>query len=155
ATAGIWGTDIPLEGSLGNVDSESPRVAVAPNGDALAVWTQFTSSRDSIIYNRYTAQSESWSTIDLVENDDLAWAGSPEVAINAGGDGAAVFLLGNDVWANRYDASGGSWSGEVSLESGSGAATAPKVGIDDAGNVIAVWNQSDGSRSNIWASRYD
>src|SRR5690606_12704466 len=96
-----------------------------------------------------------WSTIDLVENDDLAWAGSPEVAINAGGDGAAVFLLGNDVWANRYDASGGSWSGEVSLESGSGAATAPKVGIDDAGNVIAVWNQSDGSRSNIWASRYD
>jgi hypothetical protein len=28
------------------------------------------------------------------------------------------------------------------------------VAMDDNGNAIAVWSQSDGTRNNIWANRY-
>src|SRR5690606_40954147 len=36
-----------------------------------------------------------------------------------------------------------------------GAAESPQVAVDAKGNAIAVWQQSDGSSSYIWASRYD
>lgn len=34
-------------------------------------------------------------------------------------------------------------------------ATVPQVALDDAGNAMVVWAQSDGTRQTIWASRYN
>ena len=36
----------------------------------------------------------------------------------------------------------------------SGTAVNPRIAIDTSGNAIAVWQQHDGERYNIWASRY-
>jgi hypothetical protein len=30
----------------------------------------------------------------------------------------------------------------------------PQVAIDADGNAVAVWHQSDGTRTNIWSNRY-
>ncbi|TPW09101.1 MAG: hypothetical protein FD130_2655, partial [Halothiobacillaceae bacterium] len=35
-----------------------------------------------------------------------------------------------------------------------GSASSPQVAIDANGNALAVWHQSDGTRYNIWANRY-
>ena len=36
----------------------------------------------------------------------------------------------------------------------SGDAKYPEIAVDESGNGIAVWDQSDGTRTNIWAARY-
>ncbi len=36
----------------------------------------------------------------------------------------------------------------------SGDAKSPEIAVDESGNGIAVWHQSDGTRTNIWAARY-
>jgi hypothetical protein len=35
-----------------------------------------------------------------------------------------------------------------------GSAIAPQIALDAAGNALAVWTQSDGTRDNIWSNRY-
>jgi hypothetical protein len=40
------------------------------------------------------------------------------------------------------------------VESGTGDARFPQIDADAAGNAIVVWDQSDGTRYNIWANRY-
>ncbi len=51
----------------------------------------------------------------------------------------------------------GAWAGEELLETeDTGQATGPKIGIDDAGNVIVVWQQQHGgSTFDIMANRYE
>ena len=47
------------------------------------------------------------------------------------------------------------WGAAALIESdNSGNATTPQVAVDGAGNAIAVWSQSDGTRTNIIANRY-
>ena len=36
-----------------------------------------------------------------------------------------------------------------------GDARGPRVALDPNGNAVAVWTQSDGTRDNIWANRFD
>jgi hypothetical protein len=83
-----------------------------------------------------------------------------EVAANAQGDAFAIWEdrggseIG-DVWAVRYDASTDSWDEPVKLDTeNTGSANQPKVRVDASGNAIAVWQQYDGVRSNIWFNRY-
>jgi len=36
-----------------------------------------------------------------------------------------------------------------------GEALRPQIAVDGSGNAIAVWQQFDGTRNNIWANRFD
>lgn len=36
-----------------------------------------------------------------------------------------------------------------------GDAQFPQIAMDSSGNALAVWHQSDGTRFNIWANRFD
>ena len=36
-----------------------------------------------------------------------------------------------------------------------GGASTPQIAIDASGNALAVWSQSDGTRDNIWANRFE
>ena len=47
------------------------------------------------------------------------------------------------------------WQAAEAIETDNAAdAFSPQVAIDASGNAIAVWQQSDGTRFNIWANRY-
>ena len=35
-----------------------------------------------------------------------------------------------------------------------GGATRPQIAVDASGNALAVWQQSDGTRFNIWANTF-
>ena len=60
----------------------------------------------------------------------------------------------NNIWANRYTAGTG-WGTAALIETNNaGSADSPQVAINANGNALAVWRQSDGTRDNIWANRY-
>ncbi len=59
----------------------------------------------------------------------------------------------SSMYAATYAA--GSWTSPVLIETDdTGNATAPSVAADAGGNVFAAWQQHDGTRDNIMASRY-
>ena len=49
----------------------------------------------------------------------------------------------------------GQWGEPLLIEiSNAGGAILPQVAMDPNGNAVAVWRQSDGTRTNIWANRF-
>lgn len=59
------------------------------------------------------------------------------------------------IWANRYTAGTG-WGTAALIETdNAGNAYSPQIACDTAGNALAVWDQSDGTRLNIWANRFE
>ncbi len=145
-----WGSAELIESDPGQ--AVEPQIAVDDNGNALAVWTL----AGNIWSNRYVAGS-GWGSAELIETDDAGSALEPRIAVDASGNALAVWAqsdgLRDNIWSNRY-AAGIGWGIAELVETDDGAATAPRVGIDDSGNALAVWAQSDGLRDNLWSNRY-
>jgi len=160
ATPKAWGTATLIEtDNTGGADH--PQVTFDANGNALAVWEQFDGTRTNIWSNRYTAGT-GWGTAALIETDNAGDAGLPKVAIDANGNALAVWHQfdgpqtsgRSNIWSNRYAASTG-WGTATLIETdNAGRAVAPRIAIDANGNALAVWNQFDGTRYNIWSNRY-
>lgn len=149
-----WGIAEPIEAN-GPGDARAARVALDGQGNAIAVWQQYAGTRSNIWANRYVPGS-GWGTAVLIETSDRDGF-NPEIAVHAGGDAVVVWHQSGggqyDIWANRYVAGTG-WSSAQLLETDDRAdAQFPDVAVDSAGNAIAVWQQSDGARHSIWASR--
>ena len=154
--AGGWGTAALIE--TDNAGSALiPQVAMDGSGNAVAVWYQSDGTRYNIWANRYTP-SGGWGTAALIETDNAGDAVSPQVAMDGSGNAVAVWYQSdgtrNNIWANRYTPAGG-WGTATLIETdNAGNALIPQVAMDGSGNAIAVWQQSDGTRTNIWANRY-
>ena len=59
-----------------------------------------------------------------------------------------------NIVANRYTVGTG-WGTAALIETdNAGHATGSEIAFDVSGNAMAVWLQSDGTRYNIWANRY-
>ena len=152
-----WGWDTATTISDGMGNATVPQVATDTSGNAIAVWAQFDGIRDNIMANRYTTGG-GWGTAALIESDNNGAAANPQVSIGADGNGMAVWQQSDgsrtNIWANRYTAAAG-WDGATLIEHDDTAgATDPQVASDASGSAVAVWAQSDGMRTNIWANRY-
>mgnify|MGYP001602478425 FL=1 len=135
----------------------SPQIAFDASGNAIAVWSQFDGTRSNIYANRYTAGT-GWGTAALIETDNAGVASNPQIAFDAGGNAIAVwsqFDGARSIYANRYTATTGTWGTAALIETdNAGDALEPQIAVDASGNAIAVWQQYDGTRYNIWANRY-
>ena len=135
-----------------------PQVSRDENGNAMAIWILNDGTRDNIWANSYM-KGFGWSTPELLETDNGGNAMRPQIAMNGDGDAIAIWYQVDsnnhwDVWANSY-MKGTGWSGPIRIESDDGGTVSPDVAIDDNGNTIAVWGQSDSaSRYSIWSNRY-
>lgn len=103
--------------------------------------------------------ARTWRTAQLIETDNAGNAGSPQIAIDASGNALAVWEQTDgtrfNVWANRYTAATNSWGTAALIETdNAGGVANPQIAMDISGNAIAVWEQSDGTRSNVWANRF-
>ncbi len=153
---GAWSTPAAIE--TGSLDGDTPQVAISANGNGLAVWQQSDGGFTNIYAAAYD-KTTGWGAETLVETDNTGSAVAPYVAMDAQGNGIAVWYQHDgtryNAWANVYDAATG-WGAATLLETdNAGHAFLPRVAMDDAGNGIAVWFQSDGTRFNTWASVYD
>jgi hypothetical protein len=158
--SGGWGPATLVEtnnkGNVGDAD-----LAIDATGNALAVWYQFDKQRlRSIWANRYTA-GVGWGTAELLETDDSGAAGSARVALDANGNGLALWSQSDasrraSIWSNRYSAADRKWEGRRLVETDtSGPAAVPVFAFDANANPAALWIQStDGSHFNLWANRY-
>ena len=152
--------------------AEAPQVAMDPSGNAIAVWQQSDGTRTNLWANHYTV-GVGWGGAILAETDDTGDAELPfpglgpaqSIGIDAAGNAMVAWLLvapeppevGNDLTYNavvsRYTPGGG-WEAQVHL---SGNASDPQVGMDAAGNAIALWRwraNVDGGNQRVYASNY-
>lgn len=152
--AKVWHPAAAIDAAAGN--ARAPRIAFDSAGNAIAVWHQYEGARSDIWANHFTAGS-GWGTAVRIETTDLGSAQTPQIAVDNAGNAIAVWqqaeVARTDIWANRF--SGGAWGTAVRLENdNNGDASAPRIAMDGAGNALAVWLQSDGSRANVMASRF-
>ncbi|MGA1820950.1 MAG: hypothetical protein ACMUIG_00325, partial [Thermoplasmatota archaeon] len=155
-TAGVgWGTAELIEtNDTGN--AYDPQVAIDPKGNAVVVWYQIDGLHVNILSNRYTA-GVGWGTAQLIENNDDGNAVYPHVAVDPTGNATAVWIQQGGlgfIWSNRYTTGVGWGTAEFIDIPGGGTPFEPQVAVDTAGNAVAVWEQNDGTRYNIWSNRY-
>lgn len=104
------------------------------------------------------SRGKTWGTAQLIETDNAGGAGDPRVAFDTAGNALAVWTQGDgtryNIWANRYTAGSGWGTAQLIETDNASDAGNPQIAIDTAGNALAVWEQFDGTRYNIWANRY-
>lgn len=136
--------------------TDQPRIAVHPQGRAVALWILGTSA--------LTVQASTWqpgsgwsAPVPVSSNGSAA---ELAMAMDPAGNVVAVWteVDTHSIWSSRLDAAAAAWSAPVLLETGLGEAGDPQVAVDAAGNAIAVWWQHDApsfsSPMSILANRY-
>lgn len=100
---------------------------------------------------------KSWGTAELIENDSGNYP-DPQVAFDPSGNAVTVWAQNDGTRDNiilkKYIAGSG-WQDPEFLETENGNARNPQIAFDASGNAIAVWEQTDGTRYNIYAKRYN
>jgi uncharacterized protein YheU (UPF0270 family) len=153
-TAGVgWGAAMSI--SSGGTSVAAPQITVDTNGDAVAVWQQLDGTQN-IWANHYLA-GWGWGTATTI-SDGVGNATVPQVVADTSGNAVAVWAqfdgTRDNIMANRYLAGSG-WGTAALIETdNSGTAANPQISVGADGNGMAVWQQSDGTRTNIWANHY-
>ena len=149
-----WGIAELIETGAGNVWSQ--QVAMDGTGNAVAVWTQYDGATYSVWTNRYVV-GVGWGIAELIQTE-VRYALDPQIAVDYTGNAIAVWAQSdgsrNNIWANRYVVGVGWDAAELIETNDAGDARFPQVAVDGTGNAIAVWHQSDGWETSIWANRY-
>jgi hypothetical protein len=151
-TAGTgWGTAADIVVTSGGY---AVQIAMNDNGVAFVVWGQYdsTSSSFSVWSKRYIA---GWQP-DVQIGFNLNVNRAPQIAINAAGDGFAVWSqfdgTSYHIYTARHSAAT-TWDATVRIDSDTGSAGSPQIAVDANGDAFAVWYQFDGMRYNIWSNR--
>jgi hypothetical protein len=148
--SGVWGAAGSIDNGPGV--SSNPRVSSDPLGNAMAVWTG-----GGVKANRY-AMSGGWGAAEDIRQTLGNLQSETDVGVSADGTTIAVWgqfdAMMPNVWANRY-VPGDGWGTALRIgPDPAGNSRAHRVAVDANGNAVAVWQQSDGTRSNIWANQY-
>lgn len=105
------------------------------------------------------AGSQQWGVPRSLEANS-ADARYPRVAVDAAGNAIAVWQQAGPgpfdsigIWTSRFTPATG-WGPAEVLDTEDDVANAPQVAMDPSGNAIAIWQQSDGTRTNLWANQY-
>lgn len=125
-------------------------------GNAWAVWSENDGSGGDIRAAQYVA-GEGWGIPGLIEPDDAGTAYGPQIAVSPNGDAVVVWVQHDGtrygISSNLY-VEGSGWGTAQNIDAGDTNALEPHVGLDDAGEAIAVWHQFDGQWSSAYANRY-
>ncbi len=126
--------------------ASTPQVGVDSLSNATVVWTS-GGSPSRQIRSAFRPAGGPWET-SFTRIPAAQDCFDPELEVNAAG--AAVVLAdcgaGSAQMYAAYRPAGGSWSGAVAVP-GSGSGVRPRIDMDDAGNVIAVWESASNIQS--------
>ncbi|HJU83043.1 MAG TPA: hypothetical protein VJ600_02430 [Holophagaceae bacterium] len=167
-----WSTPSVLDQGLGS-DGNAAAVAGDPtSGNAFAVWMEKdpTSGNTLPMAAKFTATSGTWGDYrslsdGFADGSCGSTAGSdlkpPAIATNASGNAMAVWMQTTTAAPGRYDLfaatyqAGTGWKTRALISDGLNNVTAyPRVVMDANGNAIAVWGETDGTRTHIWGARF-
>ena len=158
---GHWQNPIYIENEH-STDLRSPKIVVDTDGNAIAVWSQATDTRDGSIWaRRFDSASGSWQTSTRMDNVNRGNAYSPVVAIDTNGNVIVLWTQYDDgtgtLWAKRFDVTSGNWDIATLIQNFTSLGTVGSyhVRMDTNGNAIAVWSQQNGGGHDIWANRFN
>ncbi|MBN1595447.1 hypothetical protein JW933_05930, partial [candidate division FCPU426 bacterium] len=138
--------------------SNVPDVETSDAGYAIAAWDQEDASYVRVWANVYSPQS-GWYGAVTIDADTGHTAGYPVIAMNSSGQAICTFWQIDSggvgrVYVVHYQPGVG-WYGRVTVNAASGYdAFLPDVAMNDAGQAICVFFQSDATASRIYATRY-
>jgi hypothetical protein len=104
------------------------------------------------------ATPKAWQGAKAVDTTLSGIGFNSAVAVDASGNAISVWQqfdgTRSNIVASRYSASTGLWADALPLEKSDGPASLPRIAMDAGGNAIAIWQQSDNARDNIYVNRY-
>jgi hypothetical protein len=136
-------------------NADRPGVAVAPDGEAIAVWSYYNGSNEIIQAAVRPASGGAWqSPVTLSEAGRNA--SSPRMVVAPDGEAIVVWELFDGshqiVQASVRSEAAGAWGSPVTLSEASHDAYSPQIGLDPSGEAIAVWEFYNGSHAIAQAS---
>lgn len=149
---GLWSA-----GTMSAIDSNITtvpflQIAADEGGNAIAAW-----ERTGIVFaKRYRASGAIWSST-LFVGASAVQAATPDVAVDGDGNGMIVFTqldgATGSIFARGFRAAAEQWDPvAVPLESAAEPAYRPQFAFNSHGDGAAIWVQSDGVRTNIFAA---
>ncbi|HSB62117.1 MAG TPA: hypothetical protein VLI67_10380 [Vicinamibacteria bacterium] len=137
----------------------SPRVAVAADGTAVAVWHELQAGTFRIWANRFRPGA-GWATAEPISPPEAReGALFADVAMDALGNAVAVWQRWAapglwDVVAARLEPARG-WGPATTVAASRPSGEFPRVAMDPGGNALAVWRDATGgSVFGVWAARF-
>jgi len=143
-----------LESGAGG--AREPQVVMGPNGDAIVLWTQ-TSGLISDIHIDYYVPGTGWGTESIFDTGS-GDASGPQIVMDSNGNAVVVWnqydTVGLGVYTNRYVAGSG-WGTEEVIKVEAGVeAYYPQIAINNNGDAVAAWRQTNGAGLSVYASQY-
>lgn len=139
-----WSAPVQVDAAVGG--AEFPQLAADAHGNVFGAWLQRDSLQAATGLRVWSSiyTSGAWGTPSLVGGDSTSNAFSNLLVSNMSGTAQVMWLqTDRSLWSNRYTPEGG-W-GTASMVDPPGKSDAdPELAIDATGNVLAVWQTSDG-----------
>jgi len=135
-------------------DGFEPQVAIS-GSNVLAVWRQANFIVGQIFSNYSTDGGVTWNSPLRIENNDGQPGDVPQVALS-GTDAVAVWRQSDGsnyrIYSNYSTDGGANWNSDQLIEDNAGKnAESPQLALS-GNNVVAIWNQSDGSQQHIYSN---
>ena len=134
-----------------------PDVAMDPNGNAQAVWSDRQLPSGVLQAARYTAATDAWAApvdVSSVPFGEDAYA-FPEIGADAAGNFTVVWSDFQFVAkAARYTAATETWEAPTQISDFGDSSLQPRVTVDAFGNATAVWTVNNFTGRTIQAARY-
>lgn len=138
-----------------------PQVAMDNNNNAIITWWQYSGSNFKIYKSEY--RSGTWThpsgLTDNISpgNQDAV---TPQVAMDSGGNALITWHQSDGTYSRIYKSEYRSsvwthpWGGSDNISPDGQNAFSPQAVMNDNGNALIIWRQSDGSASQIFKSEY-
>lgn len=146
---GSWTAPVLVENS--DAAGQFPKVAIDPNGNVTVAWRQFDVATGFRINTRRwdnTAQA-----FGPVLPMNLQGDRQPVLQFDAAGNGFLLWRAGPIV--RRFDSTTGQWSAEVELKNAGATSDGGDISVDDSGNAMAVWLETDAGATYLYSRRYN
>lgn len=148
---GAW--TAPTTISAAGPDTYDAGVAVDPDGDAVAVWTQSDGSNIRVQAATRPAGG-AWTAPDTLSTAGRD-ATAPQVGVDADGDAVAVWRRsdGSNVRAQAATRpAGGTWAAPDTISDAGQTASEPQVAVGADGTATAAWRANDGGDQYVKAA---
>ena len=138
----------------------APALAVDAAGNITLAWEEADAQgRDAILVSRMDGVTRHWNAAVRIDDARLASAGNPVLAVDPAGNVTCAWYQdsahGMQIQAARLDPESKRWTAPVELSDPRRTiqASLPALAVDSAGSVTAVWQQYNGWRTIVMASR--
>jgi hypothetical protein len=151
-----WGTAAGIDNDTGAYGSSSPKLSVASNGTAVAIWSQGNGTSVGNILMATGSTGSGWGSPALLATAAIGQVGGPDAVLNATGNGIATWsqLDGSNFTLRAALITGGTAGTAQAISTNTGSNYNPHIAVNAGGTAVAIWGQLNGSRFEITSNRY-